>query len=136
MSNNTLLAGKTLLLVDDRPENLLSLEALLEGSGARLQKASSGNEALQYLLRHADTTSCVLMDVQMPEMSGFEAAALLQQLPATARVPVLFVTAREAGVGQVDAPFAALLTQPVFLHKPFSADGLWAALQKVLAQKA
>ncbi len=131
-----LLVGKTLLLVDDRPENLLSLEALLEGSGAIIQKAFSGNEALKFLYRNAAATACVLLDVQMPEMSGYETAALLRQLPATAAIPVLFVTAKEEGAARVDAPYDALLTEPVFLHKPLSAPRLFAALERVLQQKA
>lgn len=133
---NALIAGKTLLLVDDRPENLLALEALLEGSGAILQRAFSGNEALKWLYRNAAAADCVLMDVQMPEMSGYEAAALLRELPTTAAIPVIFVTAREEGAASVDAAFADILMDPVFLHKPLTAQKLFAALNKALQQKA
>lgn len=128
----SLLAGKTLLLVDDRPENLLALEALLEGSGAVLLKAFSGNEALKMLHRNPTGIACILMDVQMPEMNGYEAASILQQRPETAAIPVLFVTAQESGFASVEEPYATVLTRPVFLHKPFNAQSLLVALQAVL----
>lgn len=130
------LTGKTILLVDDRPENLLSLEALLEGTGAFVQKASSGEEALRFLYLNKGKTDCILMDVQMPFMSGFEAAALLQQLSATAAIPVIFVTALEEGQAQVDPEFAPVLSQPVFVHKPLTADNLFRAFKKVMNQEA
>ncbi|MBW4054260.1 MAG: response regulator [Proteobacteria bacterium] len=79
------------LLVDDRPENLLSLEGLLGNQGYKLVKASSGNEALRLTLKH--DFALVLLDVQMPGMDGFETAQLMRANPKTGHIPIIFVTA-------------------------------------------
>ena len=68
-----------ILLVDDQPANLLALEAVLAEPGRNLVKAQSGREALRCLLN--DDFAVVLMDVRMPEMDGFETAALIHQMP-------------------------------------------------------
>src|SRR5262245_18312419 len=81
----------SITLVDDEPNNLLALEAILEPLGQRLVRATSGVEALKHALR-ADFC-LVLMDVQMPEMDGFETAELLRKRPRTRDVPIIFLTA-------------------------------------------
>ena len=80
-----------ILLVDDRPGNLLSLEGLLSDQGYELVKASSGNEALRLTLKQE--FSLVLLDVQMPGMDGFETAELMRANPKTKHIPIIFVTA-------------------------------------------
>ena len=87
----------SLLLVDDRPQNLVALAAILEPLGHELVTASSGAEALRILL-HRDDFTAILLDVQMPGMDGFETATLMKRHPRTAHVPIIFVTAihREA----------------------------------------
>jgi len=80
-----------ILIVDDRSENLLSLELLLEEINCDVIKASSGNEALLQLSKHQ--VAMVLLDVQMPEMDGFEAATLMRQNKKTSNIPIIFVTA-------------------------------------------
>ncbi len=80
-----------ILLVDDRPENLISLDALLCDQGYELVKASSGNEALRLTLKQ--DFALVLLDVQMPEMDGFETAELMRTNPKTRQIPIIFVTA-------------------------------------------
>ncbi len=79
------------LLVDDREDNLMALEAVLEPLGHELLTARSGQEALRILL-DADV-SAIVLDVQMPDMDGFETAALLKSREATRTIPVLFLTA-------------------------------------------
>jgi signal transduction histidine kinase len=81
----------TFLLVDDLPENLLSLEALLHRDDLRLLKARSGDEALELLLKH--DVALALIDVQMPGLNGFELAELMRGNERTKRVPIIFVTA-------------------------------------------
>ncbi len=80
-----------LLLVDDRPENLLALEALLEPLGQEIVRASSGEEALRAVLQH--DFAVILLDVQMPGMNGFETAGLLKSRARSRATPIIFLTA-------------------------------------------
>ncbi|HPD52326.1 MAG TPA: response regulator [Bacteroidia bacterium] len=80
-----------LLIVDDRPENILSLESILEGPGREILKAESGNEALRIALK--EDIAVMLLDVQMPEMDGFEVARLLKENSKTRDISIIFVTA-------------------------------------------
>ena len=80
-----------ILIVDDRPENLISLEALLEDFDANIIKAASGKEALGLTLEY--DFALILLDVQMPDMDGFETAELLRGSVKTNHVPIIFVTA-------------------------------------------
>jgi len=80
-----------ILLVDDRPENLLSLENLLKSPEIKIVKSTSGNEALGLMLRN--DFALVLLDVQMPEMDGFEVAQLMRSSTRTRHIPIIFITA-------------------------------------------
>ncbi|MES2050273.1 MAG: ATP-binding protein [Pseudomonadota bacterium] len=82
-----------ILLVDDRPENLLALEALLNDMKLNLEltMASSGNEALRQSLKQ--DFALILLDVQMPVMGGIETATLLRVNPKTCHIPIIFITA-------------------------------------------
>ena len=79
-----------ILLVDDTPENLVSLEAALSGLGEELVLANSGKEALRHLLNH--DFAAILLDVRMPEMDGFETAELIRSRPRSRQIPILFLT--------------------------------------------
>lgn len=81
----------TILLVDDREENLISLEEILSEDNRVFLKARSGNEALKTVLKH--DVGLILLDVQMPGMDGFEVAELLQSNARTRDISILFVTA-------------------------------------------
>jgi len=80
-----------ILLVDDRPDKLLALEAILGDLGENLVKATSGKEALKKLL--AEDFAVILLDVNMPIMDGFETAALIRQRQASEKTPIIFFTA-------------------------------------------
>ncbi len=80
-----------ILLVDDRKENLVALAAVLEPLGQDLVLASSGAEALRRVL--VDDFAVILLDVQMPDMDGFEAATLIRQREKSRYIPIIFVTA-------------------------------------------
>lgn len=80
-----------LLLVDDVEENRIALEALLRRDGLEILKAQSGSEALELLLVHE--VALALLDVQMPEMDGFELAELMRGSERTKHVPIIFITA-------------------------------------------
>src|ERR1700674_3131948 len=79
-----------ILLVDDSPENLISLEAALEGLGEELVLANSGMEALRHLLD--DDFAAILLDVKMPDMDGFQTAELIRSRKRSRHTPILFLT--------------------------------------------
>jgi len=81
-----------ILLVDDRPENILSLEEILSKDGRRFIKAQSGNEALKEVLKNEDI-GLIMLDVQMPDMDGFEVAHILKANSKTKDIAIIFVTA-------------------------------------------
>jgi len=80
-----------ILLVDDRQENLMALEAILSSLGQNLIKANSGREALRQLLNQE--FALVLLDVQMPDMDGFETAAIIRERQRLQHTPIIFLTA-------------------------------------------
>lgn len=84
-------AKANILLVDDYPENLLALEAILEDLGQNLVKASSGEEALRHLLKN--DFAVILLDVKMPSMDGFETAYYIRQRERSQHTPIIFLTA-------------------------------------------
>jgi signal transduction histidine kinase len=81
----------SILLVDDTPENLIAMEAVLVDLGQRLVKATSGQEALRLLLR--EEFAVILLDVNMPGMNGFETASLIRNRKQTEHIPIIFVSA-------------------------------------------
>ena len=81
-----------ILLVDDREDNLFSIETILEKDNYTIVKAKSGREALKVLL-HQQDFSLILMDVQMPELNGFETAAIIYERDRLKNIPIIFITA-------------------------------------------
>lgn len=88
-----------ILLVDDQPNNLFALEAILEGEDRNLVRAGSGEEALMRILDN--DFAVILMDVQMPGMDGFETAALIRERDRSKHTPIIFLTAFESSDVQV-----------------------------------
>ena len=80
-----------LLIVDDLPENLLALDALLKAPGVRVHRAESAEQALELLLRHE--FALAILDVQMPGMDGFQLAELMRSTERTKHIPIVFVSA-------------------------------------------
>lgn len=106
------------LLVDDLPENLIALEALLHSDALECHKASSGEEALELLLVHE--YALALLDVQMPGMDGFELAELMRGSERSRHVPIIFVT---AGSGDTARRFRGYEAGAVdFIQKPIEPD--------------
>src|SRR6476660_5248172 len=81
----------SILIVDDRPEKLLALEAVLEDLGETIVRAYSGREALRQVL--TQEFAVILLDVNMPDMDGFETAGLIRQRKSSEHVPIIFITA-------------------------------------------
>jgi signal transduction histidine kinase len=84
------------LVVDDREDNLFSIETILERDGYDIVKAHSGRQALKILLKEHDF-SLILMDVQMPDMNGFETATLIYEREKLKEIPIIFITAHNHG---------------------------------------
>jgi signal transduction histidine kinase len=113
-------ARPAVLMVDDRPDNLLALEAILQPMGLRLVRANSGEEALKRLL-HEDF-AVILLDVQMPGMDGFETAAHVKQRERTRDIPIIFLTAISREVQHQLRGYDAGAVD--YLAKPFEPEVL------------
>jgi two-component system, sensor histidine kinase and response regulator len=81
----------TILIVDDRPENLLTLESIIEKEGRNIVKAAGGNEALRIAIK--EDVGLILLDIQMPDIDGLEVAQLLRSNNRTRHIPIIFVSA-------------------------------------------
>ena len=103
------------LLVDDRPENLLALEEVLRPLGQHLTTARSGDEALRAVLR--DDFAVILLDVKMPGLDGFETAARIKQRDRSRHIPIVFLTAASHEPGEVLQGYSAGAVD--YLSKPF-----------------
>ena len=131
-----------ILIVDDRPENLLALEAILESLPCRVVRALSGAEALKALLR--DEFALILLDVQMPILDGFETAALIKERERTRHIPIIFVTAISKEQSYVFQGYSAGAVD--YISKPFDPEilkskcavflELWQQNQRIQAQEA
>jgi signal transduction histidine kinase len=108
-----------ILIVDDREDNLFSIETILERDGYIIKKANSGRAALRVLLKESDF-SLILMDVQMPDLNGFDTATLIYDRDSLKHIPIIFITANDHGeeslfkgyqMGGVD-----------YIHKPINPE--------------
>jgi signal transduction histidine kinase len=109
-----------LLLVDDRPENLLALQAILEPLGQVLITANSGDEALKCVLQHE--FACILLDVQMPDMNGFDTAQIIKSREKSRYIPIIFLSAINKEDAYVFKGYSMGAVDYVF--KPFNPDVL------------
>src|SRR4051812_31364800 len=115
-----------ILMVDDHPENLLALEAVLSSPNYHLVSANTGQEALKCLLKQE--FAIILLDVQMPGLNGFETAKLIRAREKTKHTPIIFITAisqdsenvlRGYSVGAID-----------YIFKPFQPEALKQKIEK------
>jgi signal transduction histidine kinase len=109
-----------LLLVDDRPENLLALEAILEPLGQILVRADSGPHALRCVLE--EEFAAILLDVQMPGMNGFEVAEIIKSRERSRTIPIIFLSAISKEDAYVFKGYSMGAVDYVF--KPFNPDVL------------
>ncbi|HEX9825519.1 MAG TPA: response regulator, partial [Flavobacteriaceae bacterium] len=84
-------AKPKILIVDDKPENLVALRIVLKDLDIELVEATSGNEALKATLHH--NFALALLDIQMPEMDGYELAGILREEEKTMHLPIIFISA-------------------------------------------
>jgi PAS domain S-box-containing protein len=109
-----------ILLVDDKRENLIALEAVLKPLGQNLVTATSGEEALRLLLR--DEFALILLDVQMPGLDGFETAAYIKQVDRTKHIPIIFLTAISKDASHVFQGYSVGAVD--YLFKPYDPNVL------------
>jgi PAS domain S-box-containing protein len=107
-----------ILVVDDEPKNLLAVEAVLGVLGGTIVTARSGREALRHLLSR--DFALILLDVQMPELDGFQTAAIIRQRDRSRHVPIIFVTAISKASEHVRQGYSLGAVDYVF--KPFEAE--------------
>ncbi|HLP20367.1 MAG TPA: response regulator [Chitinophagales bacterium] len=106
-----------ILLVDDREDNLLSIEAILGSDNYRFVRALSGRQALKVLLQEFDF-ALILMDVKMPNLNGFETAELIYEREKLRQIPIIFITAHNYGE---DSIFKGYQTGAVdYIYKPIN----------------
>jgi diguanylate cyclase (GGDEF)-like protein/PAS domain S-box-containing protein len=120
-----------LLVVDDYPENLVTMCAVLQRTDWRIITASSGIEALTILLEQE--VDLVLLDVQMPGMDGFEVARLMRGSQRTRLTPIIFLTANEQSQDAVQKGYASGATD--YLFKPFDPNVLKPKVHALLEQQ-
>jgi PAS domain S-box-containing protein len=132
----------TVLLVDDRPENLVALEAILAPLGQELVRATSGEEALRELLRR--DVALILLDVMMPGLDGIETARMIRDRERTRSVPIVFLTAISRDADEVARGYEAggvdYVTKPFDPHvlrsKVATFVELWQSKELLKRQEA
>lgn len=107
------------MIVDDREDNLLSMETVLEPDGYRIVKATSGRQVLKLLLTDFDF-ALILMDVQMPNLNGFETATLIYERERLRHIPIIFITANNYGEENVFKGYRAGAVD--YIYKPVNPD--------------
>lgn len=118
--NNTYAQKVNILMVDDHPENLLALEAVLTSPNYNLISAQSGKEALKCMLQHE--FAVILLDVQMPGLNGFDTAKLIKAREKTKNIPIIFITAISQEVEHVHQGYSVGAIDYIF--KPFQPETL------------
>jgi len=108
-----------ILLVDDREDNLLSIETILEQDRYHFVKATSGRQALKILLTEFDF-ALILMDVKMPNLNGFETASLIYEREKLRHIPIVFITAHSYGDENVFKGYRAGAVD--YIYKPINPD--------------
>ncbi len=108
-----------IMLVDDREDNLMSLESVLEPDGYRFVKAGSGRQVLKHLLTDFDF-ALILMDVQMPNLNGFETASLIYERDRLRHIPIIFITANNYGEENLFKGYRAGAVD--YIYKPVNPE--------------
>jgi signal transduction histidine kinase len=108
-----------ILIVDDREDNLLSMETILEPEGYKTVRANSGTNALKILLNEYDF-ALILMDVKMPNLNGFETASLIYEREKLRHIPIIFITANNYGEENVFKGYKAGAVD--YVYKPVNPE--------------
>src|SRR5437588_12866173 len=124
-SQETSRSKAAILLVDDRPDNLDALEAVLKDFGQDLIRARSGQEALRLLFDR--DFAVILLDVRMPDMDGFETAELIRKRQRSRHTPIIFITAADATPEQLARGYSTGAVD--FIFKPYMPEVLKAKVR-------
>ncbi len=108
-----------ILVVDDREDNLFSIETLLEKDNYTVVKANSGRAALKILLKEHDF-SLILMDVQMPDLNGFETATIIYERDKLKQIPIIFITAHNQEEGNIFKGYK--MGGVDYIYKPINSE--------------
>lgn len=118
-----------ILIVDDREDNLLSIETILEPDGYKLVKATSGRQALKVLLNEHDF-AMIMMDVKMPNLNGFETASLIYEREKLKHIPIIFITANNYGDENMYKGYQAGAAD--YIYKPINPQVLRAKVSVLI----
>ena len=121
---------KTILLVDDESDILLTVSQVLETFGYNVIKAKNGQECLEKLCDMRDNPDLVLLDIMMPEISGWDVAAKIKDNPDWKKIPIVFLTAK----GDTMSIGMGNLASVDYIVKPFDINDLKQRLEKILKQ--
>jgi len=126
-ASDEMLAGRTVLVVDDDTRNIFALSSALERRGMQVLIATTGQEAISILEKSPDV-AIVLMDIMMPEMDGYETIVLIRRNPTLRRLPIIALTAKAMKGDRekcLEAGASDYLAKPVNTEQLFSALRLW-----------
>jgi len=119
--------SKKIMIVDDEPDILFTVSQVLEASGYEVIKANNGNECIELLNQLPDNPDLVLLDIMMPEISGWDVAAKIKENPKWKEIPIVFLTAKgdtmSIGMGNLSAED--------YIVKPFDIKDLKERVDKV-----
>jgi CheY-like chemotaxis protein len=120
--------SKTILVVDDEPDILLTVGQTLEIFGYNVIKAKNGQECIEKLCEMRDNPDLVLLDIMMPEISGWDVAAKIKDNPDWKKIPIVFLTAK----GDTMSIGMGNLAAVDYIVKPFDVNDLKQRLEKIL----
>jgi len=121
---------KTILVVDDEPDILLTVGQMLEMSGYKVIKAKDGVECINILGDLDSVPDLVLLDIMMPDLSGWDVAAKIKENPAWNSIPIIFLTAK----GDVMSIGMGNLAAVDYIVKPFDVKDLKERVERILSQ--
>jgi DNA-binding response OmpR family regulator len=120
--------SKTILIVDDEPDILFTVAQALEIFGYKVIKAKNGQECIEKLCEMKDNPELVLLDIMMPEISGWDVAAKIKDTPDWKKIPIVFLTAKGDSMSMGMGNLAAV----DYIVKPFDVKDLKQRLEKIL----
>ena len=123
---------KKIMVVDDEPDILFTVGQVLETSGYEVIKVKNGKECIDKLNELQDVPDLVLLDIMMPEISGWDVAAKIKENPAWKEIPIVFLTAK----GDIMSIGMGNLTAEDYIVKPFDIKDLKERVNKILNKSA